>query len=190
MIAQGVSQLRKRLPEIIEDGENELSTMARTLFSELLEEIKELDKKIKSYDVRIGEIAKGNETCKRLLEIEGVGTLTATAMVATIGDARVFKNGREMSASLGLVPRQYSSGGKSRMLGISKRGDKYMRYLLVHGARSAIISSKQMPEKKSIWVKQLIEKRGKNKAIVALANKQVRIMWAIMAKGEHYQRVA
>ena len=188
VVAQGVHQIRKQLPLILEDAENELSDRARRLFHDLYEEMVALTNKVKQYDVQIESLCKSHEVCQRLRKLEGVGALTATALVASIGDAKVFKNGREMAAFIGLVPRQHSSGGKQRLLGISKRGDRYLRCLLVHGARAAITRSKKMSEKKSIWVNNIIERRGKNRAIVALANKQARIMWALMAKEDVYQQ--
>lgn len=121
------------------------------------------------------------------MKLQGVGPLIASAVIATIGDAKVFKNGREMAAYIGLVPRQYSTGGKPRLRGISKRGDRYLRGLLIHGARAAVYSSKHLPAKTKKWVQELVERRGSNKAIVALANKNARIMWALMSKEENYQ---
>ena len=186
IIAQGITQVRKKLPEIVEDANNDLSFYGRQLFNELLSTLQDLDKKVDHYNQQVEIVCKNNEICQRLVKIEGVGALTATALVASIGDAQVFKNGREMSAFIGLVPKQHSSGGKTRLLGISKRGDRYLRCLLIHGARAVISRSKNLPKKKAKWLADLIERRGKNRAIVALANKNVRMMWAIMAHDEPY----
>ena len=134
IIAQGIAQVRKKLPEILEDANNDLSFYGRQLFNELLSTLQDLDKKVDHYNQQVEIVCKNNEICQRLIKIEGIGALTATALVASIGDAQVFKNGREMSAFIGLVPKQHSSGGKTRLLGISKRGDRYLRCLLIHGA--------------------------------------------------------
>ena len=186
VIAQGISHVRKGLPEIIDNNENELSAVGRRLFNELLCELRNLDELVDQYDKEIANICRNNEVCQQLLNIEGVGALTATAIVATIGDAKIFKSGREMSAFIGIVPKQYSSGGKTRLMGISKRWDRYLRCLLIHGARAVIYRCKNLSDKKSKWLEGLIERRGKNRAIVALANKNVRVIWAIMANGTSY----
>ena len=130
IIAQGITQVRKKLPEIVEDANNDLSFYGRQLFNELLNTLRDLDKKVDHYNQQVEIVCKNNEICQRLVKIEGVGALTAIALVASIGDAQVFKNGREMSAFIGLVPKQHSSGGKTRLLGISKRGDRYLHCLL------------------------------------------------------------
>ena len=120
----------------------------------------------------------------------GVGQLTSTALVAAVGDANVFKNGRYMAAWLGLVPRQYSTGGKSRLLGISKRGDRYLRTLLIHGARSALRIMARRSDRRSRWAIDVARRRGANIATVALANKTARIAWAMLAHGEEYRSAA
>lgn len=186
VIAQGIKHIRKKLPEIIEDANNELSYLGRALFNDLLTQLYNADNKVEEYDLKVKEICRSNETCKQLIKIPGVGDLTATAMIATIGDSNVFENGREMAAFLGLVPKQYSSGGKQKLLGISKRGDRYLRCLLVHGARAAVTRGK-LSEKRRSWLNSLIDRRGKNRAIVALANKNVRVMWAMMTKKVEYK---
>jgi transposase len=189
VIAQGIQQVRKRLATIIEDAENELSTLGRELFIDLLNQFYSADNKVEEYDSIVERLCKQNETCQRLTQLPGVGSLTATAVVASIGDAKVFKNGREMAAFIGLVPKQHSSGGKERLLGISKRGDRYLRCLMVHGARAVVTRSKSLPVKKASWLKSLIERRGRNRAIVALANKNARVMWAMMTKQEDYKEM-
>ncbi len=189
VIAQGISQVRRKLVTIIEDTENELSPMGRELFRDLHAQLYAADEKVAEYDERIKVLCRQNETCERLTQLPGVGALTATALVATIGDARVFKNGREMAAFIGLVPRQHSSGGKQVLLGISKRGDRYLRCLLVHGARSVLTRGKHLSAKKVAWLKSLKERRGQNRTIVALANKNARVMWAMMARQEDFKVV-
>jgi transposase len=187
VMAQGINHIRKRLPEILEDMTNELSDMGRGLFNDLLIQLYDADNKVDEYDARVERISKQNETCRRLMTIKGVGSLTATAMIASIGDAGVFKNGREMAAFLGLVPKQRSSGGRQTLLGISKRGDRYLRCLLVHGARSVLTRGKNLSAKKAAWLKALEERRGRNRTIVALANKNARVMWALMTNNESYR---
>ena len=186
VIAQGITYVRKKLPEIIEDAHNDLSSYGRQLFNELLTTLRDLDEKVDHYNQQVEIICKNNNTCQRLVQIEDVGALTATALVAAIGDVQVFKNGREMSVFIGLVPKQHSSGGKIKLLGISKRGDHYLRCLLIHGARAVISRSKNLPKKKAQWLADLIERRGKNRAIAALANKNVRTIWGMMARDESY----
>jgi transposase len=124
---------------------------------------------------------------KRLLAIEGIGPISASAMVAAVGDARQFTSARDLSAWLGLVPRQHSSGGKERLGGISKRGDAYLRTLLIHGARAVVNACKDKSDRKSAWIKGLIARRNKNIATVALANKNARIIWAVLTREEPYQ---
>jgi transposase len=190
VIAQGITHVRKLLPTILEDETNELSVRGRKLFNELLCQLYHVDAQVEVYDKELEQLCRSNELCQRLTELNGVGAISATAIVATVGDATVFKNGREMSAFFGLVPRQHSSGGKSNLLGISKRGDRYIRCLLIHGARAAIYRAKNLPPKQAQWLTSLIERRGINRATVALANKNARIMWALLTNDEPYKRAA
>jgi len=187
IVAQGITKIRKALPEILEDAENELTHASRRLFANLYEEIDEKDKKIKEYDLKLQEIFRTNESCKKISEIEGVGVITATAILAAIGDAKVFKNGRHFSAFLGLVPKQSSSGNKQILLGISKRGDTYIRSLLIHGARNVVRYVGCKEDRKSKWIKELKERRGANRTAVAVANKNARVIWALLAKNETYR---
>lgn len=189
VVAQSVVQLRKKLSCILEDTANELSSLGRELFKDLQMQFYAIDEKVSEYDKKIERLCRENETCKRLTQVQGVGPLTATALVATIGNANVFKNGREMAAFIGLVPKQHSSGGKQVLLGISKRGDRYLRCLLVHGARAVMSIRKPVPTKKVSWLKALEERRGRNRATVALANKNARVLWAMMARQEDYKVV-
>jgi transposase len=190
VVAQGVHKLRGELPLILEDAENQLSARGRELFAELYERLVGLDARISEADARLQRVFEGDELCRRLAQVEGVGVLTATALVAAVGDAKVFKNGRQMAAWLGLVPRQHSSGNKERLLGISKRGDRYLRMLLVHGARSVVYRADKKEDARSRWVSQVKARRGANRACVALANKNARILWALMAHEEGYRKVA
>lgn len=179
---------RTVLPEILEDAGNELSFVGRQLFAELYKELIEKDKRISIYDDKINEIFKTNAMCQRISKIEGIGPITATSIVATIGDPKIFKNGRHFSAFLGLVPRQSSSGSKDRLLGISKRGDKYIRNLLVHGGRSVVRCVSTKDDARSKWIRGLKDRRGANKTAVAVANKNARIIWAVLAKNEEYRK--
>jgi len=133
------------------------------------------------------EIRRQHADSQRLEKIPGIGPLTASALVASIGDAATFKNGRQLAAWLGLVPRQDSSGGRERLLGISKRGDVYLRTLLIHGARSVLLNLKRRTGQGEDWLTRLVERRNPNIAAVALANKNARIVWALLAHGRHYQ---
>lgn len=189
IIAQGITKLRKQLPIIIEDTEKKLTELSKRFLNNMLCELRDKDSKVEEYANEIKQLCSQNEVCRRLIKIEGVGILTATALVATIGDATLFKNGREMAAFLGLVPRQHSSGGKERLLGISKRGDCYLRHLLVHGARSVLTRSKNISPKKAAWLKSLEERRGRNRTTIALANKNVRVMWSMMVNKTEYQNM-
>lgn len=187
-IPQGAEKFRQQLPEILEDANNELSAQTRALFVGLREELKALDVKIAAMDKDIENLAESQETSKNLMTIPGVGPVTASAIVASVGDASIFKNGREMSGWLGIVPRQNSSGGKTKLGGISKRGDKYLRKLVIHGARSVLMHIDSRDDQQARWLKQLVERRGFNRACVALANKNVRTMWALMTTGESFRK--
>lgn len=190
ILLSGIGKLRKNLSSVLEQAEVEgkLTSSGRALFEKLLEELREMDKKIQETEAKIDIIQKNSEVAQRLVQIPGVGKLTATAVTAAVGDANAFKNGREFSAWIGLVPRQHSSGGKEKLLGISKRGDVYLRTLLIHGARASIrFIDKQAESHRKKWLKTLIERRGINRAVVALANKNARQIWVLMAKEEHYR---
>jgi len=190
IMPQGIHQVRSLLPEILEDAENELSSICRGFISDLYEQLILKDEKISEYEAMLKSIFKEHEACQRIAKIEGVGLLTSTAIIACIGNAQEFKNGRHLSAFLGLVPKQSSSGNKERLLGISKRGDSYIRSLLIHGARSAMIASAKKEDSKSKWIQSIQERRGWNKAAVALANKNARTIWALLAKGTEYKKAA
>jgi len=185
-VPQGANRLRRQLPEILEDAENRLPALAREVFADLSEQLQELDRRLKAYDQRIRDLANQMPEAKRLMGVDGVGPLIATALIATIGDARLFDNGRQFAAWLGLVPRQYSSGGKARHGRITKRGDVYLRKLLVHGARSIMFRLSGKTDRKSLWAVALKQRRGFNKATVALAAKQARILWTLLAREVEY----
>ena len=179
---KGVAVLRRHLVGIVEDAENELPFNGRVLLRDLGEELRRLDERVKQFDAQITAISQAEPACQRLQAIPGIGPLTATALVAAVGDAAEFRNGRELSAWLGLVPRQYSTGGRPRLLGISKRGDRYIRYLLIHGARAALRTAGRHDNRRSRWALEVESRRGRNIATVALANKNARAAWAVLAK--------
>lgn len=189
-VTAGKWNLHKELPSILEFENEEITPMFRDVLYDLYEELKQVESRISKMDKRIDQIFKNNETCQRISKIEGIGPMTATALVAAVGDARNFKSGRHMAAWVGLVPRQHSTGGKSRLLGISKRGDVYLRTLLVHGGRSVAYKSLSKEDSRSQWIKDKVERRGSNKAAVAVANKNVRIIWKMMVTGEEYRKAA
>lgn len=189
IMAKGLRHL-DNLPEILEREQNKLTTHSLAVFKQLHEQLKAFNAQVEDYDRQIKHTASNDAVCLQLMEIEGIGPITASAAVATIGDAKVFKRGREAAAWLGLVPKQHSSGNKERLLGISKRGDKYLRKLLVHGARSVIKTCEKKTDKRNRWIQDKKIRLGWNKTAVALANKNARIIWAIMATGECYRKAA
>jgi transposase len=185
-VGQGIKVLRRRLPEVLEDGEAELTWRGRELLARLYQELCELDERVWDLTKEIEAICQERDDCRRLDEMVGVGPLTATALVAAAGDARVFGSARQFAAWLGLVPRQHTTGGRPRLLGISKRGDKYLRTLLIHCARAALRGTNTRDERLRRWALEVEKRRGKNVAIVALANKLARIAWVVLARGERY----
>ena len=186
IIPQGIGFIAKRVPEIIEDGENDLPGSFRLLIQRLVDHLKELDRQVGELEAEIQLWHRNNPSSKKLAKIPGVGPMTATAMVASIGDAKSFKNGRQVSAWIGIVPRQHSTGGKQVLLGISKRGDTYLRTLLIHGARAVIRSAERKPDADP-WLTKLLARRNKNVAAVALANKNARTIWALLAHDREYE---
>lgn len=187
---EGLHHLRRELPQMLSMEDSGLGVRTCTMIQDLLSELLRLDERIESYDQIIKTTSRDSELCRRLEGIPGIGPITSTALMASVGDARVFRNGREFAAYLGLVPKQRSSGGKSVLLGISKRGDGYLRKLLVHGARAVVSNNDRRLEKdkRSQWISSLEERRGRNRTAVALANKNARTAWALMVSGEQYRR--
>ena len=186
-LPQGISHVSRRLPEIIEDGENDLPSVFRGLLQRLGSHLRELHRQVHEMEEQINAWHQSNEDSQRLAKIPGIGPLTATALVASIGDAKNFHHGRELAAWLGLVPRQHSSGGKVLLLGISKRGDGYLRMLMIHGARSAIRVAERKTTPTDSWSTEMLKRRHKNVAAVARANKNARVVWALLAHGRHYE---
>ena len=187
VLPQGIYQVRKRIPLILEDAENGLSAVFRRALELRYEQLQQLDTYIDQYTQEIESLSQQNDHCKLLETIPGFGPIVASAFVCEVGNGSQFKRGRDVSASLGLVPKQNSSGGKDVLLGISKRGNGYLRGLLIHGARSVLIHAAKKEDKLSRWVMNLERTRGKHKAIVALANKLARIGWSVLHHQMKYQ---
>ena len=184
---QQIQRLRAAVPGWLEDAENGLSIRFRRLLNGLWIDLKTLDTRVAELDQELKVIAENDPQAKRLQQIRGVGPVIATALVAAVGDATQFANGRQMAASFGLTPRQHSSGGKERLLGISKRGDAYLRSILIHGARSVIQYAKNKDDRLSRWVTELAKRRHRNVAAVALANKTARIAWTMLRHETDYE---
>jgi len=189
-IPKGISYIRKEIPLILEDAENGLSDLFRELLCELYDEFVHLDARVEAMEQKLHQLSGQNEDCQRLLTIPGIGLLTATALIAAIGDISVFKNGRELAAWLGLVPRQHSTGGKPTLMGISKRGDTYLRTLLIHGGRTVVRVAHKYQDRRNQWISEIEQRRGKNISAVAVANKNARIAWALLSNKTTYQAVA
>lgn len=180
VMPQGRYAARHRIPEILEDGDNGLPMLARRLLHNINQRIRQLDEEILAYDREIETMARRDEQAKRLMAIPGIGPQTATALLASAPDPRQFKSGRHFAAWLGLVPRQYSTGGKIRLGRITKRGDKYLRTLLIHGTRAVIAGLADKNDRLSCWVRELVARRGYKRAAVAMAAKNARIIWALL----------
>jgi transposase len=186
VLPQGIARLHERIPRMLEDAENELVPLMRTLLERLHRQLRALDGQVRELEAQIVSWHRQNEKSRRLADIPGLGPITASALVASVGDAKSFRNGRQLAAWLGLVPRQHSSGGKPMLLGISKRGDTYLRTLLIHGARSVIQAGAKRTDQADRWLTGLLARRHKNIAAVALANKNARIVWALLAHERTY----
>jgi transposase len=187
VVARGVSQIRNALPILLEQKEHPLTQRFALLLTELSEELKQIDDRIEVHDKRIRMDSRDDKRVSRLMEIEGIGPISASALVAAVGDAKQFASGRDMAAWIGLVPSQHSSGGKDRLGHISKRGDTYLRTLLVHGARAVLNSGAGKLDRRSQWAQALAARRNRNIATVALANKNARIAWAVLSRAEAYR---
>lgn len=186
-IAKGRAHLHEALPRILEDAELPLSGMFRVLLAQLKMELDQVTARVEQMDAAIQKEAQENEACRRLTTIPGVGPVTATALVAAIGNGNAFAKGRDLSAWMGLVPGQYSSGGKQKLLGISKRGNKYLRRLFVQGARSVLQFREKQSPGLSHWLAALLTRTHQNVVTVALANKLVRTAWAVLYKSQNYR---
>ena len=186
-MAKSITRARRLIPELLSDCENELTTLAREAIAELYDLFRDLDRRIRVFDKKIQAVFQASEPCQRIAKIKGVGPKTATAVVAAIGDGAEFKNGRHLAAWVGLVPRQFSSGDRTTLMGISKRGSQHLRSLLVHGARAVVRTAPSKTVPNNQWVNQLRERRGFNPATVAVANKNARIIWAVLRTGAPYR---
>ena len=186
IVPQGITHVYQRVPALLDEAKEELPSVFCELVQRLLAHLKELDRQVGEMEVQIQLWHRANELSRKLEAIPGIGPLTASALTASIGDAKNFANGRQLAAWLGLVPKQHSTGGKTNLQGISKRGDPYLRTLLIHGARAVILRAERNFNEQS-WLRRLIGRRNKNVAAVALANKNARIVWALLAKDERFR---
>jgi transposase len=189
-IAAGLARLRRELPSVLTTTEEVLPLLARTVVSELQTRVQELAERLTGHDRQIAQLAKQSEAAKRVMAVEGGGPITATAVGAAVGAAKAFSHGRQFAAWLGLVPKQFSSGGKSVLGRITKQGNVYLRTLLIPGARAVLQSTATRAHGKSVWVEARRHRRGDNLAAVALAAKHARIVWAVLARGHDYHVVA
>jgi transposase len=185
-VAVGPAHLKRQIPSILEDADNLLSSRMRALLVELRDEWDKLETQIEEIDREFAQAAKKEENCRRLLTIPGIGPLTATALTASVGNATAFHKSRDLAAWLGLVPRQHSTGGKARLLGISKRGNPYLRRLFIHGGRAVVARVKRENHKFGSWLDQLEARSPRNVVVVAMANKLARIAWAVLTRGQVY----
>jgi transposase len=179
--------LRKNLPSVIEDAEQNLSSRLRWLLDRMWQEWKQMEVDIKAITEAIERIGNENALCRRLRQIPGFGPLVSTATVAAIGNGAAFRRGRDFAAWLGVVPRQYSTGGKQKLFGMSKRGNTYLRRMLIHGARAVLLRVKYDTEGFGQWVHRLAQRAPHNKVVVAIANKLARIAWAVLSSGRDYR---
>lgn len=187
VIPKGPAALYRALPELLEDGENGLTPALRQVLYRQHQRLLALREERNGYERQLKVQARQDEVCGRLMEVPGIGPIVSGVLKGWMGDGRQFRRGRDASAALGLVPRQHSSGDYQQLLGITKRGDRYVRSQVVHGARSVVQWAKGKSDPLSQWINRLVATRGFNKATVALANKLVRIAWVIVVRGEHYQ---
>jgi transposase len=184
VLPKGPWRFREQAPLAI--AEADLSGLARELFADLLDQLRDVEARLSKLDARIVAICREHEACRRLAALPGVGPVIATALVAAVDDGRHFRSGRELAAWIGLVPRQYTTGGKPRLGGIGRRANHYLRRQLIHGARAVISRLAKHDDRRSAWLKGLVARRGFNRTIVALANKTARIAWVLLARKENY----
>ncbi len=187
ILPKGITVLRRSIPDLLEDADNSLSDFFRELLARRYKQLVELDEHICFYTSQLEHQSRQNEACQRLQTVPGFGPIVASAFCSAIGDGLTYERGRDVSASLGLVPRQHSSGGKNVLLGISKRGDSYVRSLMVHGARAVATQAIRKDDPFSRWINRIRKERGWNKAVIAVANKMARIGWAILRHKTSYR---
>jgi transposase len=187
VMGQGWKALRQGLPQILENADNGLSAMMRQLLASRYAHLGTLETQQAEYDRMLARAAKEHENCSALLEVPGIGVLGATALVAKVNDARHLKNGRQLAASEGLVPRHWGTGGKEWVGHLSKQCDGYIRTIFVEGARAVLRTAPRKTDRLSRWAVEVSKRRGPNIAVIALANKMARIAWVILARGQRYQ---
>ncbi|KKD59254.1 transposase [Grimontia sp. AD028] len=190
VVPTGRAAVHREVPLILEAAENGLPDIARAVLADCFEHLQTLNQRVEDTDQCFEMVTKASPNAQRILNVRGVGPQTATAIIAAIGKGEQFDSGRDFAAWLGLVPKQYSTGGKPRLGRISKRGDKYLRTLLVHGARAVITNLGEKQDRLSVWGRNVLERRGMNRAIVALAAKNARIIWALLHNQTEYQDYA
>lgn len=190
VMPQGRYPAMHQIPDILEDAENSLPMLARRLLHDLYLRLQGIHTEILAYDRELEHLAKASATAQQLMTTPGVGAITATALIASVGDPHQFKNGRQFAAWLGLTPRQYTTGGKVRLGRITKKGDAYLRTLLIHGTRAVLAALGDKQDRLSVWLRALVARRGYKRATVALAAKNARVLWALMMRGEAYHQQA
>ena len=188
VVARDITRIRRRLGEIADDQSGNFGELFVDMLRDMREELAELDTRLAGYNRRIKNLFRSNEMCQRIGQIEGIGPITATALVAAIGDRSCFKNGRQFAAWLGLVPKQRSSGGMARLFGISKRGDRYLRTMLIHGARAVLRKTAGKTDARSLRIERMRDRRHPNVIAVAIANKNARVVWSLLSADQHYRR--
>lgn len=188
VIPVGINHFFKQMPEILDNQDEKLSQFSLPLFRQHYETIKQIGEDIKQQKKLIEQLCKTDDLSYRFSQVRGIGPMGATIAAVDLGKSRVYENGRQYAASLGLVPRQHTTGDKPHLMGISKRGNKYIRTLLIHGARAVLSQLGEKTDRLSCWLRALIQRRGFNKAAVALANKNARILWAMATYGTTYER--
>ena len=184
VVPRGADTFKRRWRELRIDPDPNIPQLTWQVLDELFDELHQIHRKILGYDRQIRQFVKNDERAIRLLTIHGIGEKTAAAIVAMIGNGRDFKNGRQFAAWVGLTPRQYTTGGKPRLGGITKRGDTYLRTLLIHGARSVLVRAATRDDSTSRWASNLLKRKSWNQAAVAVANKNARMAWAVLAKSD------
>jgi transposase len=190
VFAQKPAKLNAAMADVLENADNALTPMMRNLISMLRDEWKTVEQQVEELTDRLEQIAASDAGCCRIQKIPGIGPIVATAIVAAIGNGAAFRKGRDFAAWLGLVPRQYSTGGKAKLLGISKRGNIYLRKVLIHGARAAAMRIKLDRVPIGAWMDALEARAPRNVLVVAMANKLARIAWAVLSSGNEYRPVA
>jgi len=190
VLPKGVAKFRQAVVGKLESAKDKLTPLSQAMFWKLVEAFAALEAQLADYEEKLDILAQTHPACQRLMTIPGIGPFTATALVAAVSDASAFKNGRQCAAWLGLVPRQHTTGGKERLLGISKRGDTSLRKLLGHGARATMRWVGRTTDRRSPWMRQRRERRGNNRTAVAVANKHARMVWALLTHHQDDQLAA